>query len=215
MLDVEIMQGKMLIKHLLSIYKNSLPSQNTENTETEIQKKYRLQQEMNEISTQQYMDIIFNMMINKKDYQRVESMQELGELCRQKFKRLVDINETDNVEIVFIEKVNEAKNFLILTKRISLMDLEGKDLLLFMLDGDEPAHREMEIQTEQVPSFDYKFDKQDIKNMNCICSICSKSVLIIHEYIRLLDCNHIFHRICLIHKIAQLTSKRFFMTRKE
>jgi hypothetical protein len=155
------------------------------------------------------------MMINKKDYQTVESMQELGELCRHKFKRLVDINETDHVEIVFIEKVNEAKNFLILTKGISLMDLEGKDLLLFMLDGDEQQHKEMEIQTEQVPSFDYKFDKQDIKNMNCICSICNKGVLIIHEYIRLLDCNHIFHRICLIHKIAQLTSKRFFMTRKE
>jgi hypothetical protein len=51
MLDVEIMQGKMLIKHLLSIYKKSLPSQNTENAETEIQRKYRLQQEMNEIST--------------------------------------------------------------------------------------------------------------------------------------------------------------------
>ena len=97
------------------------------------------------------MDIIFNMMINKKDYQTVESMQELGELCRNKFKRLVDVNETENVEIVFIEKVNEAKNFLILTKGISLMDLEGKDLLLFMLDGDEQQYKEMEIQTEQVP----------------------------------------------------------------
>jgi hypothetical protein len=35
------------------------------------------------------------------------------------------------------------------------------------------------------------------------------------EYIRMLDCNHIFHRICLIHSIAELTSKRFFLTRQE
>ena len=40
-------------------------------------------------------------------------------------------------------------------------------------------------------------------------------MLVTDEYIRLLDCNHIYHRICLIHKIAQLTNKRFFLTRKE
>jgi hypothetical protein len=39
--------------------------------------------------------------------------------------------------------------------------------------------------------------------------------LITDEYIRLLDCNHIYHRICLIHYIAELTSKRFFLTRIE
>jgi hypothetical protein len=92
---------------------------------------------MREISIQQYMDIIFSLMISKKDYQNVDSMQELGELCRNKFKRLVDINESGDVEIIFIEKVNEAKNFVILTKGISLADIEGKDLVLFMLDKDE------------------------------------------------------------------------------
>ena len=39
--------------------------------------------------------------------------------------------------------------------------------------------------------------------------------MITDEFIRLLDCNHLFHRICLIHWIAELTSKRFFLTRKE
>jgi len=47
------------------------------------------------------------------------------------------------------------------------------------------------------------------------CRICQQNILITDEYIRLLDCNHIYHRICLIHSIAELTSKRFFLTRKE
>lgn len=48
-----------------------------------------------------------------------------------------------------------------------------------------------------------------------VCKICLQNILITDEYIRLLDCNHIYHRICLIHSIAELTSKRFFLTRKE
>lgn len=47
------------------------------------------------------------------------------------------------------------------------------------------------------------------------CRICEKEVLITDEYIRLLDCNHIYHRICLIHHIAEMTNKRFFLTRQE
>ena len=64
-------------------------------------------------------------------------MQDLGELCKTQFKKLLDINETDNVEIIFIEKVNDANNFVILTKGISLMDIEGKELVLFMLDKEQ------------------------------------------------------------------------------
>lgn len=83
------------------------------------------------------MDIIFNMLISKKDYQNVDSMQDLGELCKTRFKKLLDINETDNVEIIFIEKVNDANNFVILTKGMSIMDIEGKELVLFMLDKEQ------------------------------------------------------------------------------
>ena len=35
------------------------------------------------------------------------------------------------------------------------------------------------------------------------------------EYIRLLDCNHLFHRVCLIRHLAEMTNKRFFLTRRE
>ena len=35
------------------------------------------------------------------------------------------------------------------------------------------------------------------------------------EYIRLLDCNHMYHRVCLIRNLAEMTNKRFFLTRRE
>ena len=50
---------------------------------------------------------------------------------------------------------------------------------------------------------------------DCICSICKQSVYVSDEYIRLLDCSHIYHRICMIHNVASLTNKRFFLTRME
>lgn len=40
-------------------------------------------------------------------------------------------------------------------------------------------------------------------------------MLVSDEYIRLLDCSHIYHRICMIHFVAQVTNKRFFLTKKE
>ena len=49
----------------------------------------------------------------------------------------------------------------------------------------------------------------------CICELCRKDVMLTDEYIRLTDCCHIFHRICMIHKLARLTDKKFFLTEDE
>ena len=50
---------------------------------------------------------------------------------------------------------------------------------------------------------------------DCVCTICKQNILVTDEHIRLLDCNHIYHRICMIHSISLKTGKRFFLTRKE
>jgi len=55
------------------------------------------------------------------------------------------------------------------------------------------------------------------ENMNYMeltssCELCQKGILITDEYIRLQDCQHIFHRICLIHKLVKETDKKFFLT---
>ena len=66
-----------------------------------------------------------------------------------------------------------------------------------------------------MPGFCYKLNISKPKQIDEPCKICNGMVLITDEYIRLLDCNHIYHRICLIHSIAELTQKRFFLTRRE
>ena len=48
-----------------------------------------------------------------------------------------------------------------------------------------------------------------------ICKICSKAVMVTDEYIRLADCLHVFHRICLIHRQAQKTDKKIFLSKQE
>lgn len=121
------------------------------------------------------------------------------------------------------------------------MDLDGKTLIIFLLEQPESHMVAAEnIQTRTLPHFQYVFNPSRPKSMgqgrdyfpsqrkkndqdqlkfcsfsDCVCSICGQCVMITDEYIRLLDCNHIYHRICMIHSIAQATSKRFFLTRKE
>lgn len=70
--------------------------------------------------------------------------------------------------------------------------------------------------------FDENKENQDIKiqtlghlPIDCLCSICRQFVLVTDEFIRILDCNHIYHRICMIHHVAKVTNKRFFLTKKE
>lgn len=45
--------------------------------------------------------------------------------------------------------------------------------------------------------------------------ICTKDILLTDEYIKLADCEHTFHRICLIHRVAQFSKKKFFLTEEE
>jgi hypothetical protein len=47
------------------------------------------------------------------------------------------------------------------------------------------------------------------------CSLCNQPILITEEYIRLLDCHHLYHRLCLIRRVVEASQKRFFMTRRE
>ena len=47
------------------------------------------------------------------------------------------------------------------------------------------------------------------------CLICGKDIFLTDEYLKLLDCDHSYHRICMIHHLAQVTDKKFFMTDNE
>ena len=155
------------------------------------------------------------MVISKKEWEAVENMSDFVELIETKLRKVVDIDETNKVEILFVEKIDKQWKFIVHSKDKCSLDLEGKDILIFLIENPEPAKKQIEVQTESFPIFQYQFDAQNQKQMPGTCKLCKSNVLITDEYIRLLDCNHIYHRICLIHFIAELTSKRFFLTRKE
>jgi len=144
-------------------------------------------------------------------------------------------------EILFVERAEETKSLLVHAKDKCSIDLEGKVLVIFLLQQPDSYMASMDnIQTSGLPQFEYMFNPSKPKSMgqgrdcfpsqrkqhgqdqlqlcsfsDCVCSICQQCVLITDEYIRLLDCNHIYHRICMIHSIAQVTNKRFFLTPKE
>ena len=155
------------------------------------------------------------MIVSKKEFGSIENMNDFVQLVDTKFKSIMDVHESGMIEILFIEKVDNLHNFIIHSKDKFGLDLDGKELLIFMIETEDSLKREFEVQTEGMPMFTYKFDLKRVKNMPEDCKVCKQQILITDEYIRLLDCNHVYHRICLIHYIAELTSKRFFLTRNE
>lgn len=52
------------------------------------------------------------------------------------------------------------------------MDLDGKELLIFMIENEQAMKKEIEVQTESMPIFTYKFDLKNVKRMPEDCKIC-------------------------------------------
>lgn len=106
--------------------------------ETEKQRLLREQQEKNEISVAQYTDILFNMIISQREFRAVENMSDFVDLVDQKLMRIMDIDQTGMVEILFIEKIDNEWSFIIHSKNKGSLDLDGKELLIFMIEKQEP-----------------------------------------------------------------------------
>lgn len=81
----------MLVKHLLKVFKKKFQGDDNHGHETEKQRMLREQQEKNEISLAQYIDILFNMIITQAEFRAVESMGDFVDLVDQKFLRIMDI----------------------------------------------------------------------------------------------------------------------------
>lgn len=75
------------------------------------------------------------MIISQKEFRAVENMSDFVELVDQKFMRIMDIDQTCMVEILFIEKIDDEWGFIIHSKNKGLLDLEGKKLLIFMIEN--------------------------------------------------------------------------------
>ena len=103
------------------------------------------------------------MVISKKEFEAVENMSDFVELIETKLKKIVDIDETNTVEILFVEKIDKQWKFIVHSKEKCSLDLEGKDILIFLIENPEPAKKQIEVQTESFPIFQYEFDAQNQK----------------------------------------------------
>lgn len=77
-----------------------------------------------------------------------------------------DPENSQNYEILFVEKVDETKSLLVHSKDKTSIDLEGKDLIIFLLQQPESYMRQMDdIQTQVLPQFEYIFNPSKPKSM--------------------------------------------------
>jgi hypothetical protein len=64
-------------------------------------------------------------------------MQDFVELVSKHLTRLINVEDSHNSELLFVEKVSEA-HFLLLTKDKNQGDIDGKELLIFLINSVQP-----------------------------------------------------------------------------
>lgn len=72
-------------------------------------------------------------------------MNDFVQLVDSKFKSIMDVHESGMIEILFIEKVDNLHNFIIHSKDKFGLELDGKELLIFMIETEESLKKEFEV----------------------------------------------------------------------
>jgi hypothetical protein len=81
------------------------------------------------------MDILFNLIIPKQDFAQIECMNDFVELVQSNIIKIIDIHPKKKLfEILFIEKALDSESLLIHCKDKCSLDLEGKELIIFLLE---------------------------------------------------------------------------------
>ena len=79
------------------------------------------------------MDILFNMVVSKKEFSTIESIADFVDVVERNLKPIVDIEGSSLIEILFVEKVDSEFSFIIHSKDKSSLDLDDKQLLVFLI----------------------------------------------------------------------------------
>lgn len=82
------------------------------------------------------MDIIFDMIITKKSYASAETLTDFVELLSAKLMPLIDVDKENGIELLFVERVS-ISSFLVLSKDKNGLDLEDKELVIFLIETEE------------------------------------------------------------------------------
>jgi hypothetical protein len=69
-------------------------------------------------------------------------MSDFIELVQENLMKLVEIQSKKKFEILFVERAEESQSLLIHCKDKCSLDLEGKDLLIFLLEQPESYRKE-------------------------------------------------------------------------
>jgi hypothetical protein len=98
------------------------------------------------------------LLIPKKQFAGIENINDFTELVQSSFMKVIDIEKKKKgkhehgFEILFVEKVEETQSLLIHSKDKCSLDLEGKELLIFLLEQPESYKKEVDgIQTTSLP----------------------------------------------------------------
>lgn len=92
-------------------------------------------------------------------------MNDFVSIVQKNLGKILEIDGTDK-EILFVEKNPESESLLIYQREKLSLDLEGKELIIFLLQQpDDYKEDKGDIQTVALPEFDYTFNPSKPKAM--------------------------------------------------
>ena len=77
---------------------------------------------------------MFNLFISRTEFNQIENMNDFVSIVQKNFAKILEIDGSDKeIEILFVEKNLESESLLIYQKEKLSLDLEGKELIIFLL----------------------------------------------------------------------------------
>ena len=67
------------------------------------------------------------------------------ELVEKKFMRIIDVEKTNKIQIIFVEKIDSKWNFIVHSKNKCFLDIQNKELLIFVIENPEQTIKEFAI----------------------------------------------------------------------
>jgi hypothetical protein len=129
--ELDIQKGKLLIKHLLSIFHDKPDCLN---------------------GREQFGDILFNLVVSKAEFNAIENISDFINLVQSAFLKVIDFDNKKNFEIIFLESFEESKTLQVHSKDKCSLDLDNKELLIFMIQTPSTYLADTcDVQTHSMP----------------------------------------------------------------
>ena len=81
----------------------------------------------------QYMDIFLNMVVSKTEFNNIESLNDFIQVLEKNLIYIVDIEETHDIDIIWVEKVDEGSSFVIYFMDKHSFNIHGNKIVVFLV----------------------------------------------------------------------------------